>query len=235
MKIETKKNVPNIAKPTSSITVFAALNVELRNRERSSIGRRWCRSRRTKRTRNTTASANSPSTSESVQPRSFDSISPNVSANSPIPDVARPGRSRRCSWDVSRDSSMKIRAAKRPAMPIGMLMKKIQLQSMCSVRIPPTSGPIASASAETPAEQVCELAARQEQDPERERIAVHDPLQLRDRDPEVGADRRQRDVHDRVVEHDHEQPERDGRESPPLPELWSDQAGPHFGVGYRRG
>ena len=32
-------------------------------------------------------------------------------------------------------------------------------------------------------------------------------------------DRRQRDVHDRVVEHDHEQPERDGDERPPLPVL----------------
>ena len=31
-------------------------------------------------------------------------------------------------------------------------MKKIQFQLMCSVMIPPTSGPIASASAETPAQ-----------------------------------------------------------------------------------
>ena len=31
-------------------------------------------------------------------------------------------------------------------------MKKIQLQLICSVMIPPTSGPIASASAETPAQ-----------------------------------------------------------------------------------
>ena len=33
-----------------------------------------------------------------------------------------------------------------------MLTKKIQLQPTCSVRIPPSSGPIARASAETPAQ-----------------------------------------------------------------------------------
>ena len=37
-------------------------------------------------------------------------------------------------------------------MPTGMLTKKIQFQLMRSVRTPPTSGPIASASAETPAQ-----------------------------------------------------------------------------------
>ena len=35
-------------------------------------------------------------------------------------------------------------------MPTGTLMKKIQLQSKCSVSRPPTSGPIARALAETP-------------------------------------------------------------------------------------
>ena len=37
-----------------------------------------------------------------------------------------------------------------PAMPTGTLMKKIQLQLICSVRMPPISGPIASAIADTP-------------------------------------------------------------------------------------
>ena len=37
-------------------------------------------------------------------------------------------------------------------IPTGTLMKKIQLQSMCWVMSPPTSGPIASAMAETPAQ-----------------------------------------------------------------------------------
>ena len=37
-----------------------------------------------------------------------------------------------------------------PTMPTGTLMKKIQLQLICSVRMPPISGPIASAIADTP-------------------------------------------------------------------------------------
>ena len=37
-------------------------------------------------------------------------------------------------------------------IPIGTLMKKIQLQPMCWVMSPPTRGPIARAMAETPAQ-----------------------------------------------------------------------------------
>ena len=47
---------------------------------------------------------------------------------------------------------MKIGIEKSPAMPNGTLTKKIQFQLTCSVRRPPTSGPIASAMAETPAQ-----------------------------------------------------------------------------------
>ena len=175
-----------------------------------------------------------------------------------------------------------------------MLTKKIQLQPMRSVRIPPTIGPIASESAETPAqmpiavprcragkvavmidsvagfssaaptpctlraaisepalparphhseaavkidepddedpappEQVGELSAGEEQDAERQRVGVDHPLELRDRDAQIRADRGQRDVHDRVVEHDHEQAERDGDQGPPLAVLVREQAGPH--------
>ena len=69
------------------------------------------------------------------------------------------------------------------------------------------------------AEQVGELAAREHQDAEGERVAVDDPFELRDADVQVALDRRQRDVHDRVVEHDHEQAERDRPQRPPLPVL----------------
>ena len=47
---------------------------------------------------------------------------------------------------------MKMRAAITPATPTGMLMKKIQLQLIFWVSNPPTSGPNAKASAETPAQ-----------------------------------------------------------------------------------
>ena len=78
-----------------------------------------------------------------------------------------------------------------------------------------------------PAEHVGELAAAQQQHAERERVAVHDPLELGDRDAEVLADRRQSHVHDRVVEHDHEEAERDREQRPPLAKLGSEEPGAH--------
>ena len=69
---------------------------------------------------------------------------------------------------------------------------------------------------EPAAVRVGELAADQHQRREREGVAGDDPLQLREADAEVALDRRQRDVHDRVVQHDHEQAERDRREREPL-------------------
>jgi hypothetical protein len=47
---------------------------------------------------------------------------------------------------------MRRKLARIPTTPTGMLTKKIQFQPTCSVSRPPMSGPIASASAETPAQ-----------------------------------------------------------------------------------
>ena len=69
------------------------------------------------------------------------------------------------------------------------------------------------------AEHVGEFSARQHDGCERERVTVHDPLELRDADLKAARDRGQRNVHDRVVEHDHEEPERHRPECPPLPVL----------------
>jgi len=66
--------------------------------------------------------------------------------------VSRPGRSSRCSAEVSRDSVITSLATTMPRMPTGTLMKKIQLQLICWVITPPTSGPIASAIADVPAQ-----------------------------------------------------------------------------------
>ena len=74
---------------------------------------------------------------------------------------------------------------------------------------------------------VGELAADQHQRGERQRVAGDDPLELGEIGAEVALDRRQRDVHDRVVEHDHEQPERDGGERPPLAVLLCEDPSPH--------
>ncbi len=61
-------------------------------------------------------------------------------------------------------------------MPIGTLMKKIQFQLTCSVSRPPTSGPIASAIAETPAQMPIARAAlpgRERRGDDRQRGRVH--------------------------------------------------------------
>jgi hypothetical protein len=55
-----------------------------------------------------------------------------------------------------------------------------------------------------PPEQIGGATAEQQEAGERERVGVDDPGQAGGREAEVGGDRRQRDVHDRHVEHDHE-------------------------------
>ena len=75
--------------------------------------------------------------------------------------------------------------------------------------------------------RVGELAADQHQRREGERIARDDPLELREPDTEIALDRGKRDVHDGVVEHDHEQPERHSRERPPLLVLLRHEPRPH--------
>src|SRR5262249_13840580 len=53
-------------------------------------------------------------------------------------------------------------------------------------------------------DQVTGAAAEEEEAAERERVGVDDPLQIGLGEVQVLLDRRQRDVHDRRVEHDHE-------------------------------
>ena len=64
-------------------------------------------------------------------------------------------------------------------------------------------------------EEVAQAPAGDQQDGERQRVGVHGPLEAGDRRAEVLLDRRQRDVHDGVVEHHHEQREAHGGERPP--------------------
>ena len=67
-----------------------------------------------------------------------------------------------------------------------------------------------------PAVCIRHLAADQHQRRKRQRIAGHDPLELGQVRLELALDRRQRDIHDGVVEHDHEEADRDGGERQPL-------------------
>jgi hypothetical protein len=54
------------------------------------------------------------------------------------------------------------------------------------------------------AEQVGGAPAQQQEAAEHQRVRVHHPLEVLLREVQLGLNRRQRDVHDRRVEHDHE-------------------------------
>ena len=71
---------------------------------------------------------------------------------------------------------------------------------------------------------VGELAAREHERGEGECVAVDHPLELGDARCEVALDRGQRHEDDRVVEHDHEQPEGDRPQRPPLAVLLCEYA-----------
>ena len=64
-------------------------------------------------------------------------------------------------------------------------------------------------------EPVTQAARGEQQAGEHQRVGVDHPLQLAVRRVELAHDRRDRDVEDRVVEHDHEQAEAEDGEDPP--------------------
>ncbi len=69
---------------------------------------------------------------------------------------------------------------------------------------------------QTTPDEVGELAAGEHEGGEGERIPGDDPLELGEAHVQRAPHRGQRDVHDRVVEHDHEEPDRHRGERPPL-------------------
>ena len=71
------------------------------------------------------------------------------------------------------------------------------------------------------AEDVAHPAPEQEQAAERERVAVDHPLQALGAEAEVGLDGRQRDIHDRDVEDDHELGDGEHRQRQPFRDLES--------------
>ena len=68
-----------------------------------------------------------------------------------------------------------------------------------------------------PSEQVGHAPAEQQHAAEQDRVGGHHPLQALLAEVQVGLDRRQRDVDDRHVEHDHELCGDDHRERDPAP------------------
>ena len=65
------------------------------------------------------------------------------------------------------------------------------------------------------AEQVAQPPAEQQEAAEGEQVRVHDPGERRLREAEVVPDRRQRDVHDRAVQDDHQIAEAEDVEGEP--------------------
>ena len=85
------------------------------------------------------------------QPHELASTSASTSAVSPIVRVAMPGKSTSRVAVSSRDSCVANSVTTTATIATGMLMKKIARQLTSSVSQPPSSGPSASAIADTPA------------------------------------------------------------------------------------
>ena len=83
-------------------------------------------------------------------------------------------------------------------------------------------------------EQVGRAAAEQQEAAEDERVGADHPLQVLLREPEVGLDRGQRDVHDRDVEDDHELHDAEEGECPPFARCRRDHVGTPFESVFRR-
>src|SRR2546422_654094 len=90
-------------------------------------------------------------------------------------------------------------------------MKKIQDQLNALVSAPPSSTPAAPPLPEKGGQP----AAEQEHPAEEDRVGGDHPLEALLAEVEVGLDRRQRDVHDRHVEDDHELGGNDHRQGEP--------------------
>jgi hypothetical protein len=73
-----------------------------------------------------------------------------------------------------------------------------------------------------PPEDVARTAAKQQEAPERERVAAHDPLQVRRREVKGRLNRRECDVRDRHVEDDHQVRHAQDGERLPTPRIGSD-------------
>ena len=86
------------------------------------------------------------------QPQLLPSTSASTSAVRPTVSAAIPAKSTVLPTVSSRDSLAANSVTRVATTAIGGLMKKIARQLTCSVRKPPTTGPMASASALTPAQ-----------------------------------------------------------------------------------
>src|ERR671926_1669524 len=147
-----KKNIASIANETMNATRFAPKNERERKKRKSTIGSALRTSATAKAANAAGATASSPMTAGEPQPHELPSTSASTSVPRATLIVATPGTS---TWWVelsSRDSRAAASVTNTASAATGTLRKKIDCQETLSTRKPPTTGPMASASALTPAQ-----------------------------------------------------------------------------------
>ena len=147
----SEKNVANITKETMKATTLAPKKARERKKPNSTIGARRRGSIATKAASARSATPNSASTRAEPQPHALLLTSASTSAVSPTVSVATPGTSTSRVAVSSRDSCTANRVTTIASAATGTLSKKIDCQLTSWTRKPPSTGPIASAIAETPA------------------------------------------------------------------------------------
>ena len=146
-----KKNIASIPNETMNATTFAPRNCFERSASKSTTGAADRRSIATNAAPEATLSASSPMIPGEPQPQALPSTSANTSAVSDTVSAAMPGTSTVRPTVSSRDSSAANSVTATAPTATGRLRKKIARQETSSVSQPPSSGPAASAIADTPA------------------------------------------------------------------------------------
>ena len=128
-----------------NVTMETPRNAGRPKRSVSSIGRSCIRSTTTKATRRAPPPIRLPRIRALLQPLEFPRSSPKTIRKSAADRVSSPQMSARTARS-SRDSFIRLSATQRANAPTGTFTKKTQRQPRVSVRIPPTSGPEATAA-----------------------------------------------------------------------------------------
>src|SRR3954471_3971352 len=147
-----KKNIASMANETMNATVFAPRNERERKNSNCTMGALPCVSTSTNAVRPTTAMTSSTTISGEPQPQPLPSTSASTSALRPTESVPMPTKSTRLSTVLSNDSRTANSVTITAPIATGRLRKKIARHETYSVSAPPTAGPSASASADTPAQ-----------------------------------------------------------------------------------
>src|SRR3954447_11423502 len=146
-----KKNIANIENVTAKATMLAPMNDRDAKKRKSTTGTAERRSMATKAASEAMEATSSATIPAEPQPHELPSTSASTRAVRPSVSVTMPGTSTRRDAVSSRDSRVANSVTATATTATGTLRKKIARQLTSSVSQPPTSGPTASAIADTPA------------------------------------------------------------------------------------